>query len=117
MPEHVIKNIIDLPAGKCRVVHACGTEVVIFSHNGAYRAYKNECPHQGAPICGAFEARLEPQHIEPLRGRRPDIVRCPWHGWEFEIADGVSLIDPAIRLRQYPARECGDDLIITVEPD
>jgi 3-phenylpropionate/trans-cinnamate dioxygenase ferredoxin subunit len=35
---------------------------------------------------------------------RPDeILRCPWHGWEFDIKTGQSWVDPAkTRVRRYP---------------
>jgi 3-phenylpropionate/trans-cinnamate dioxygenase ferredoxin subunit len=30
-------------------------------------------------------------------------MRCPWHGWEFDIASGRSLFDPdGVRVRNYP---------------
>jgi 3-phenylpropionate/trans-cinnamate dioxygenase ferredoxin subunit len=30
-------------------------------------------------------------------------VKCPWHGWEFDIRTGQSWCDPAkLRIRQYP---------------
>ena len=35
--------------------------------------------------------------------RRGEMVKCPWHGWEFDIRTGKSWCDPArLRLRQYP---------------
>ena len=34
--------------------------------------------------------------------RRGEIVRCPWHGWEFDIRTGQSYFDPArVRVRRY----------------
>jgi nitrite reductase/ring-hydroxylating ferredoxin subunit len=35
--------------------------------------------------------------------RKGEILRCPWHGWEFDIRTGQSFCDPAkIGLRSYP---------------
>lgn len=35
--------------------------------------------------------------------RRGEILRCPWHGWEFDVRTGQSYIDPArTRVRTYP---------------
>ena len=31
---------------------------------------------------------------EYLYGRDGEIVRCPWHGWEFDITNGKSVFDP-----------------------
>ena len=31
------------------------------------------------------------------------MVKCSWHGWEFDIRTGKSWCDPArLRIRQYP---------------
>ena len=31
------------------------------------------------------------------------LLRCPWHGWEFDLATGESQVDPSsIRVRPYP---------------
>jgi 3-phenylpropionate/trans-cinnamate dioxygenase ferredoxin subunit len=27
-------------------------------------------------------------------GRSGEIIRCPWHGWEFDILTGKSIYDP-----------------------
>ena len=30
------------------------------------------------------------------------MVKCPWHGWEFDIRTGKSWCDPgSVRVRQY----------------
>jgi len=35
--------------------------------------------------------------------RRGEMVRCPWHGWEFDIKTGQSWFDPdKTRVRNYP---------------
>ncbi len=38
------------------------------------------------------------------------LVRCAWHGWEFEIAMGKYLYDPKIRVKSYDVlvKENGD---------
>ncbi|MEJ1978344.1 MAG: Rieske 2Fe-2S domain-containing protein [Acetobacteraceae bacterium] len=34
--------------------------------------------------------------------RKGEILRCPWHGWEFDIRTGQSYCDPArIRTKTY----------------
>ncbi|HZP80657.1 MAG TPA: Rieske 2Fe-2S domain-containing protein, partial [Chthonomonadaceae bacterium] len=35
-------------------------------------------------------------------GREGEILRCPWHGWEFDLLTGRSLFNPhKIRVRTY----------------
>jgi 3-phenylpropionate/trans-cinnamate dioxygenase ferredoxin subunit len=50
------------------------------------------------------------QNTVPCRYRysRPgEMVKCPWHGWEFDIRTGKSWCDPSrLRIRQYPVSVC-----------
>jgi nitrite reductase (NADH) small subunit len=36
-----------------------------------------------------------------LSGRR--VLRCPWHGWEFDLGSGRCLDEPSLRAAVYPA--------------
>ena len=39
---------------------------------------------------------------EYLYSRQGEILRCPWHGWEFDIRSGQSWFDPTgVRVRRY----------------
>ena len=58
-------------------------------------------------------ARLEaPLPGEYRLARRGEILRCPWHGWEFDIRTGQSWCDPdSIRARTYQVTvQPGEDL-------
>ncbi len=39
--------------------------------------------------------------LQYVYGREGEILRCAWHGWEFEIETGRSLVDPRVRARTY----------------
>ena len=32
------------------------------------------------------------------------VLRCPWHGWEFDPASGRCLDDDSMRVAVYPAK-------------
>jgi nitrite reductase (NADH) small subunit len=39
-------------------------------------------------------------------------VRCPWHGWEYDLETGVCPDDDAMRVAVYPVRiEAGRVLV------
>jgi len=45
--------------------------------------------------------------------RAGEFLRCPWHGWEFEIATGQSYCDPnTMRARQFNVTvTAGEELV------
>jgi 3-phenylpropionate/trans-cinnamate dioxygenase ferredoxin subunit len=73
-----------------------GRSVGVFNVSGEFYALKNSCPHQGAPLClGTVTGMTLPSTPgEYLYGREGEILRCPWHGWEFDILTGKSVYDP-----------------------
>ena len=97
----------------------------VFNINGEFFALRNYCPHQGAPLClGIVSGTTLPG--EPYTyeyGRENEIVTCPWHGWEFEIATGKSIFNPhRVRVRSYevtiePASSIDSDLWNVDDPD
>jgi len=63
---------------------------------------RNRCPHSGAPLClGRVRDREGGMPgAYALTGER--VLRCPWHGWEFDLADGRCLDDGGLRAAVYP---------------
>ena len=50
-------------------------------------------------LTGLIESH-EPGHYE--YSRPGEILRCPWHGWEFDIRTGQSWCDPdSVKARQF----------------
>ena len=84
---------------------------------GAFYGLLNRCPHQGGSLCDGTITGLGPS-AEASPGeyrieRRGEIIRCPWHGWEFDIRTGQSWVfaeqdrDPAISGRGRARRGSG----------
>jgi nitrite reductase/ring-hydroxylating ferredoxin subunit len=96
MKKHVIGNTLDLPVGTSRIVDLEGKSVGVFNVKGSFYALKNSCPHQGAPLCvGPITGMTLPSEPgEYIYGRNGEIIRCPWHGWEFDLTTGKSIFDP-----------------------
>jgi nitrite reductase/ring-hydroxylating ferredoxin subunit len=106
MARHAVAKVAELPPGTRRLVTIRGREVVIFNVEGEYFALLDRCPHQGGrlsqgKLTGLVEA-IAPGEVR--YSRRGEIVRCPWHGWEYDLRTGRSFCDPArLRVRNYPA--------------
>jgi nitrite reductase/ring-hydroxylating ferredoxin subunit len=79
-------------------------ELGVFNVGGEVRAYRNACPHAGAPVCtGRISGTAQPSKVyEYIYGSEGCILRCPWHGWEFDLRTGEHLVDPEVRLKALP---------------
>jgi nitrite reductase/ring-hydroxylating ferredoxin subunit len=90
--------------GERRLVEVDGKRVGVFCVNGDYDALHNRCPHMGGNLCQGpvTGTTLPTDEFAFVYGRQGEIIRCAWHGWEFEIATGQCLIDPKTRARTYP---------------
>jgi len=111
MGRHIIGHVSELVPGERRVVEVEGRSIGVFNVHGQFYALRNRCPHQGAPLClGAIKGMALPSKPGEYRwGREGEILRCPWHGWEFDITTGRSIYNPhRTRVRTYE---------VTVEPD
>src|SRR4051794_2645148 len=99
--EVVVGRVEDLPPGTVRVVPVGPFGVGVFNVDGEFHAVNNYCPHRGAPICfGALTGTTRSDQVRELQwvddGR---ILRCPWHGWEFSIPDGVTITAPVKKVK------------------
>jgi 3-phenylpropionate/trans-cinnamate dioxygenase ferredoxin subunit len=115
MTRHIVARTTDIPPGGNKVVGVDGRELVVFHVNGEFFALLNRCPHEGAPLAkAACVARLtSPEPGVYQRSRVGELLRCPWHGWEFDMRNGQSWFDPKrIKVRSFPvAVESGEGLV------
>jgi nitrite reductase/ring-hydroxylating ferredoxin subunit len=106
MARHVIAPVDELPPGTRKLLEIDGRPIAVFNIKGEYFGLMNRCPHQGAALCegpliGLAQAKT-PGEIEYTK--LGEIIRCPWHGWEFDIRTGQSYCDPRrFRVKAYPA--------------
>lgn len=106
----VVDRVQDFPPGDRRLVDVEGAEIGVFNVHGTYYALRSSCPHQGAPLCQGriIGTSISRKTFEREYVREGEIIKCPWHGWEFEIASGRSIFNPhKVRARAYD---------VTVEP-
>jgi 3-phenylpropionate/trans-cinnamate dioxygenase ferredoxin subunit len=102
--RHVVGRVSELPPGGRKIVEADGRSIGVFNVDGSFYALRNSCPHQAAPLClGAIKGMTMPSKPgEYIWGREGEIVRCPWHGWEFDILTGRSIFNPhKTRVKAY----------------
>ncbi len=115
MSRHVVAPVSEIAPGDHQLFTVRGRPIAIFNVNGAFYGMLNRCPHQGGSLCdgivtGLVESKTPGDYVYSRQG---EFIRCPWHGWEFEIRTGQSYCDPErIRTRAYPVvTESGETLV------
>ncbi len=106
MRSVVVARAEEIAPGQRKIVEVGGRSIGVFNIAGRYYALRNRCPHQGGPLCAGFQfGTLSAQRPGEYDHSGPgEIIRCPWHGWEFEVKTGRSWFDPERkRVRSYPA--------------
>lgn len=63
-------------------------------------AFDAECRHMRAPL-----------ESGEINGK---VLRCPWHGWEYDLDSGECLTKPGMNLRHYPVEVSEDRVFIVV---
>jgi 3-phenylpropionate/trans-cinnamate dioxygenase ferredoxin subunit len=104
MAQYIVAIVDEIPPGGRKIVEVAGRSIGVFNIDGAFFALRNRCPHQGGPLCdgtlGGLIVASGPGAYH--YSRAGEILRCPWHGWEFDIRTGQSWCDPArVRVRSY----------------
>jgi nitrite reductase (NADH) small subunit len=102
--RHAVCAASEIPPGGRRIVEIDGRRIGVFNVAGRFYALHNGCPHRGGALCeGPICGTVLPTHDRSFAyGRDGEILRCAWHGWEFDIRTGQALVDPAVRARTYP---------------
>ena len=105
MSKHVVAAATELPPGSRKLVNVRGRPIAVFNLGGEYFGLLNRCPHQGGHLCeGLVTSAVTADRPGEYRlSRHGEIIRCPWHGWEFDIRTGQSYCDPKrFRAKAYP---------------
>ena len=90
MATYVVATVDEIPPGSRKIVSVGGRSIGVFNVNGEYFALLNRCPHQAGPLVRGQAARAAGSgRPGEYRYSRPgEILRCPWHGWEFDVRPG-----------------------------
>lgn len=90
----------ELSPGTIREFQVAGQTIALANIQGKFFAINGVCLHRGGPI---GEGELDRQ-----------VVTCPWHGWQFDVATGQLLTNPAIALACYLVEIRGEDVFVDI---
>jgi 3-phenylpropionate/trans-cinnamate dioxygenase ferredoxin subunit len=108
--RQVVAKASEVAPGTMKLVTVADREIGIFNLAGEFFALANRCPHAGGPLCaGRIVGLVKSDGPGRYRlARDKEFLRCPWHGWEFDIRTGQSWCDPdSVKARPFQ---------VTVEP-
>lgn len=87
--------------------------VVVRDADGELHAYVDRCLHQGARLSGG---RLVPcvdgQVVGEYREIAGPALKCPWHGYEYDLKSGCVSFDRRRRLRKVAVAEIEGRIVI-----
>lgn len=121
MSKHRVAKIADLPPGERKIVTINNREIGVLNVDGSLYALRNICPHRLGPICKGRVRPLVVWEGEEVDGgrftdigheRENEIIKCPWHNWEFELKTGKSITDDDLRVRTYRVEVEDDDVVL-----
>ena len=111
MPEKQFAcNLSDVAQDKPFKAFVNDRDYGIYQIGDEYFALRNKCPHRGGSICegpttGTAE-RVDINKDGPKFNyvKEHELVRCSWHGWEFDIKSGQCLADSRLKARKVETR-------------
>jgi nitrite reductase/ring-hydroxylating ferredoxin subunit len=88
--------------------------VVVRTFDGELHAFVDRCLHQGARLSGG---RVLPRPEDPAVGAHRmldarDVVKCPWHGYEYDVRTGCAVSDRRLVLPRLEVRVEGGVVIV-----
>jgi nitrite reductase (NADH) small subunit len=111
--KHELFPVDELQPGYVRGVIVDGLKIAVArDHDGQFYALYDRCAHAGAPLSrGRLLNKVLGDDVDEYELADELVLRCPWHGYEFELSSGRCLADPKrIRVRTYEV-VVEDDLV------
>ena len=92
----------EIPTGKRKRVEIKGQRISIFNIDGEYFAIYDICPHKGTTplIRGTLDGKA---------------IKCPNHGYRFDLKTGECNIDPAFNTRVFPIKVEGGEILLNLD--
>ncbi|MFW8566247.1 Rieske (2Fe-2S) protein [Orrella sp. 11846] len=104
--EHRVCHIDDIPHHTGLALEVAGRPIGVMRTKDNVYAFRNMCPHKRAPLAlGTVGGTMLPTPCagELDYGMDEQVLKCPWHGWEFSIETGECLFGVSdSKVRTYP---------------
>lgn len=87
---------------------------VVRARDGSLHALAAKCLHQGGPLeLGPTYGHHMTSEVSQYRiDSDRDVLKCPWHGYEYDIRTGRTVFDEKRCLPTFAVHEDGDDIVV-----
>jgi nitrite reductase (NADH) small subunit len=94
-----------------------GRAVVVVDIGDEVACLGKACPHMGAPLAaGAVGPTCLPHGFRTyLPEREGEVLRCPWHGWEFDLRTGRCLHNAKTGVRRLDTQIRNGEVWVTFQ--
>ncbi len=102
MARHVVARVGEIALDAIKQIMVRRREIGAFHGNGEYFALPNRCPYEGASLYRGKLVSLVESDMpgEYCISRRGEMLKCSWHGWEFDARTGQWWCDPTTAYRK-----------------
>lgn len=121
MKEVFVAREAEMAHGDRRIVIDDGVEIGVFRVDDEIFAWRNQCPHQGGPVCQGKLMRGVEERLDADRQSLGIHFRegsmhlvCPWHGFEFDARTGRHAGVNSVGLTSYPVTRRDGDIYVVV---
>ena len=112
--REIVAQVGELAPGEMKTITLRNREYVLICRGPEnYNIVFGRCPHQGGPMgLGWVGATPAAGAVGEYRlGENSQVIRCPWHAYEFDVASGRSLCnDNRLRLPTIRTEVEGDNV-------
>ncbi len=114
--RHFFGTLEELEVGRFCIREIGKRSIGVTLHQGQPIAILNYCPHAGSPMCrGPIVPKLQINKDNTLgHDEENPVVRCPWHGWEFDLKTGIAVIPSRLKLAHFAVEVENNQIYILV---
>jgi len=104
----------DVPTDSFLITEVEDKSIGLIRIDEEVHAVLNYCPHQGADICqGSIGGTIVNDDVgEYTYGLDGRVLRCPWHGWEFDIKTGDGIYPGHENIATFETVVEGEDVYV-----
>lgn len=114
--KHIVGKINEFKPGDKKIVSVENKSIVVIcTGEHTFHAIKNQCPHQGAELGkGIVTGTTKGSQVgEVIFDRENEIIRCPWHGFEYDAITGCSMYqNDKTKIKTYNVEKENENIVL-----